>query len=895
MRKNYWKKFLVLILVVVTGIISTTQAEPKNVIFFIGDGMGFEQVYAARCYLGVESLPFEEFPNTAECTTYSANNSITDSAAAGTALATGFKVNNGVVSMAYPGDGSELLTLLEEAQANGKSVGLISTCYLTHATPACFGAHEPSRNNLSNIANDYLTQTLPNVLFGGGGNGLTVTATQGADYIVVTDTSGFDGLDTSWYRISAQFGSTHMPYKYDYLGLEYPYPFLNEMVQKALEALEYNENGFFLMVEGGRIDQACHDNNLQRCIHETIDFFDSVQVVIDWAAGRTDTLIIVTADHETGGLDVVQDNGAGQYPDVTWSSGGHTGTNVPVYAWGQNAELVTGVMDNTDMFFVCTADTSVPQATNPDPKDGATNVALDAPLTWNSGTGATYHNVYMGTNSENLLEVAHQITETEYYNGPWDANTLYYWRIDEEDSSGGIVEGELWRFTTTYDPEPISNPYPADGAENVVLDVQLSWDAGARVVIHKVYFGEESGNLSLVSEQTATTYSPQNLSNSTPYYWKVVEWNTAGSTESPEYSFTTESVPAPVKVYATGENTVKGIVINGNYLDTQASDDSYEILQEVMNVPNKNGYSTLVHTWTFNVESSSSAEFYVEAHHSPSSDGDDFIFSYSTDGETYNEMVTVTKTEDTDAPQVYTFPSGLSGIVYVKVTDSDHTKKNLPLDILYVDQIYILASSGTIKHYLASNPSPVDGATDIPLDIDIILSWDAGDDAESHVVRFCPDREDLDLDESLLETLGKDTTTLNLINYYHDIYQLTTYYWRIDEIRDGGVVATGDVWSFTTTFEGQCIPTDLMVDSVVTDTVRADKGQEYGRATVTIVDNCGNLVSGATVTGSFVGDFTESMTGDTNLSGVVIFQTTEKMKKPSFGFIVENVVLSEPE
>lgn len=417
-------------------------------------------------------------------------------------------------------------------------------------------------------------------------------------------------------------------------------------------------------------------------------------------------------------------------------------------------------MDNTDMFYVCTADTSVPQATNPYPKDDATNVPLDATLSWAAGSDAQGHDVYFGTDETDVINAN---TTTGIYQGRQDRgnesyspslveNKTYYWRIDEFDGTT-IHTGAIWRFTTTYSPEPISNPYPADDAENVILDVQLSWDAGERAVNHQVYFGEESGNLPLVSEQTATTYSPQNLSNSTTYYWKVVEWNTAGSAESHEYSFTTESVPAPVKVYATGENTVKGIVINGNYLNTQASDDSYETLQEVMNVPNKNGYSTLVHTWTFNVESSSSAEFYVEAYHSPSSDGDDFIFSYSTDGETYNEMVTVTKTEDTDAPQVYTFPSGLSGTVYVKVTDSDHTKKNLPLDILYVDQIYILASSGTIKHYLASNPSPVDGATDIPLDIDIILSWDAGDDADSHVVRFCPDREDLDLPDSLLETL----------------------------------------------------------------------------------------------------------------------------------------------
>ena len=148
-------KAVVIIAFALTILCVCVQAEPNNVIFFIGDGMGYEQIFAAVCYTA-EPLSFEGFPYQAECTTYSASSSVTDSAAAGTALATGFKVNNGVISMAYPGDGSELLTLMEQAQDNSKSVGLVTTTYMTHATPACFGAHEPSRNNLSNIAIDYL-------------------------------------------------------------------------------------------------------------------------------------------------------------------------------------------------------------------------------------------------------------------------------------------------------------------------------------------------------------------------------------------------------------------------------------------------------------------------------------------------------------------------------------------------------------------------------------------------------------------------------------------------------------------------------------------------------------------------------------------------------------------
>jgi alkaline phosphatase len=108
------------------------------------------------------------------------------------------------------------------------------------------------------------------------------------------------------------------------------------------------------MVEGGRIDHAGHSNNIRRNVFETLEFSNSVQEVLDWVAGHDDTLVLVTADHETGGLTVLQNNGQGVFPDVSWSTTGHTGVNVPIYAWGVNAELVYGVLDNTDLFHIAT-------------------------------------------------------------------------------------------------------------------------------------------------------------------------------------------------------------------------------------------------------------------------------------------------------------------------------------------------------------------------------------------------------------------------------------------------------------------------------------------------------------------------------------------------------------
>jgi alkaline phosphatase len=324
----------------------------KNVIFCIGDGMGFEAVKAAGYYAYGETgtLSFEAFPHRAEMATYAADSPMTDSAAAATAMATGHKVNNGVISMEFPGSGTPLKTLLEIFKAQDKWTGLVSTTYITHATPAAFAAHNPERNNLADIAHDYLHLTRPNVLLGGGGNGLTEKDAEAAGYTVVTDREGLLNLDTDTENcVSGQFGDTNIPYIFD--GSD-DLPQLSEMVSVALDILCGAQDGFFLLVEGGRIDHAGHSNDIERNILETIEFSKTVQTIFDGVAGRDDTLILVTADHETGGLKVHKNNGKGQVPDISWSTGGHTVSNVPLYGWGRNAERVGGIMNNTDLIKV---------------------------------------------------------------------------------------------------------------------------------------------------------------------------------------------------------------------------------------------------------------------------------------------------------------------------------------------------------------------------------------------------------------------------------------------------------------------------------------------------------------------------------------------------------------
>ena len=280
--------------------------------------------------------------------TASADNAVTDSAAGATAMATGVKVGNGVISRALPGDGAYLETIVQRSKMEGRSVGLVTTSHLTHATPAGFGAHARNRGDFQDIAAWYLHGTRPEVLLGGGGHALDPTAAARMGYTVVRSRAARPKLDPAITpRVCGLFGQGHMPYEHDGLGT---YPHLSEMTRVALSFLERDPDGFFLMVEGARIDHAGHANDIDRMVPEVVELARAVEVALTWAEGRDDTLILVTSDHETGGLSVQAARGAGEVPEVTWSTTGHTGVRVPIYAWGPGAERVTGVIDNTDIY-----------------------------------------------------------------------------------------------------------------------------------------------------------------------------------------------------------------------------------------------------------------------------------------------------------------------------------------------------------------------------------------------------------------------------------------------------------------------------------------------------------------------------------------------------------------
>jgi len=321
----------------------------KNVILFIGDGMGPEHVRAAGMYLSGPggTLSFEAFPFRGSVATANADGGVTDSAAAATAMATGVKVHNMVISVASPGDGSPLPTALELFKAAGRNTGLVTTSYISDATPAAFGAHRASRTDYAGIDNDYLIRSRPNVLFGGG-RFLTPADASGAGYAVVRDRAALLALDTeTQVRVTGLFGADNLPYESDGPG---DLPHLSELTSVALRILDNNPCGFFLVVEAGRIDHASHANDIGRAVGETIALSNAVAAAVDWAGTRTDTLIVVTADHETGGLRLLERTAAGVRPAVSWGATRHTGTRVPVYAKGIGADRVSGMIENTDIF-----------------------------------------------------------------------------------------------------------------------------------------------------------------------------------------------------------------------------------------------------------------------------------------------------------------------------------------------------------------------------------------------------------------------------------------------------------------------------------------------------------------------------------------------------------------
>jgi len=334
----------------------------KNVIFLIGDGMGLPHISAAL-YSNGNRLNLEQFTHTGFQRTYSANDLITDSAAGATAFACGQKTYNQAVGMTA--DTLPCRTILEELQEAGYATGLIATATIVHATPAAFATHQPLRWKYEDIAAD-LSDADVNLLVGGGQryfdrrnqderNLLEEMKERGYDVKSYLEGELSEAMLTRSEKLIYLAGDKHPLTRA--AGRNY-LPVAVQMGAFYLHRL--NKKGFFLMAEGSQIDWGGHSGEGQLVIEETLDFDEAVGKALNFARRDGETLVVVTADHESGGMAI---NPGSEMGDVkaAFNHNGHTATMVPVFAYGPSAELFDGVYENTEIYHKMRAALGLPR------------------------------------------------------------------------------------------------------------------------------------------------------------------------------------------------------------------------------------------------------------------------------------------------------------------------------------------------------------------------------------------------------------------------------------------------------------------------------------------------------------------------------------------------------
>ena len=378
-------KQLVFIFITVGSLFGASSAygkpkkpiKPKHIVLIIGDGTGLAQwsAYNAKRTKDINSMDsaavvFTDFPVIGFCLTSSADAFITDSGAGATALATGKKANNYMIGMAA--DSSKPITISEIAHLQGKSTGIAVTCELTHATPASFFAHQPSRKLMNEIGADFITGMSPHdlaelqerngqtdvgsqfvkgsidVALGGGRNYFDTNALKNNGYAIGTGYNAMKQLQNQGRRVVFYDDQPFPPKAHEGRNNEGMY--LADASESVLTTMFLNPKGSFTMIEGSQVDWAGHENDSTYLMAEMEDFDVAIRRVIAMAKANKNTLVIITADHETGGLSLTDWDKSRNQPAMHFSTGHHTGIPVPVFAYGPGAELFSGAYQNTAIF-----------------------------------------------------------------------------------------------------------------------------------------------------------------------------------------------------------------------------------------------------------------------------------------------------------------------------------------------------------------------------------------------------------------------------------------------------------------------------------------------------------------------------------------------------------------
>ncbi len=325
--------------------------KPKNIILMIGDGMGLTQITAGY-YRNGDDLNLVKFPVIGIHKPYSYDDLITDSAAGATAFSTGKKTFNGGVGMDK--DSAFSKTIIEEAMKQGYATGLVATSTIVHATPAAFVAHVDDRYKYEDIAKFFLLNSVD--YFVGGGKQFFREREDGLNLLTMLQDKGyvlsdyekepFREVAVDFERKFGYFTAEKDPMKFDE-GRDYLVP---ASKQAPLFLKRRSDKGFFLMIEGSQIDWGGHDNDSEYIISEMIDFDNAIGAVMDFAREDGETLVIVTADHETGGYAInkgsTRDSIIGRF-----TTEDHTASLIPVFAYGPGADLFGGIYENTAIYY----------------------------------------------------------------------------------------------------------------------------------------------------------------------------------------------------------------------------------------------------------------------------------------------------------------------------------------------------------------------------------------------------------------------------------------------------------------------------------------------------------------------------------------------------------------
>lgn len=319
----------------------------KNVILMIGDGMSLMHVYTAWA-ANRGKLWLENAQATGLSKTWAVKKLVTDSGSGGTSLATGVKTVYHAVGV--DPEGKPLTSLVDVAKELGKDAGMAVTCRLWDATPCDFCCHNIDRDKEEELVGDYPTSGV-DFVFGGGAQKFT-NRKDGRDIFKELQKKGYHVSRTldDFFAYDKNSRIFAVPYDKDTPLPDERGDLLARASMKGISLMNQNKNGFFMMIEGSQLDDYGHFNQLDLLMKETLDFDQTVGEVMKWAAKDGETLVVVTADHETGGLTLVNGNKDEGRVECCFSSKDHTGAMVPVYAFGPGAENFTGIFENTDVF-----------------------------------------------------------------------------------------------------------------------------------------------------------------------------------------------------------------------------------------------------------------------------------------------------------------------------------------------------------------------------------------------------------------------------------------------------------------------------------------------------------------------------------------------------------------